>query len=207
MTDMKKPPLAVEFHYSDGDVGVHPGLPDGHEAALWMESSDWHDPAHIVIRKNDEEGQKLSNRLMASDMALRACNLLVCAYINGEDAGGSIDWSDVDLAHEAAQTAVVIARDGKVADCDHRPKLRFAEGESDCDCGESVSGEPPSAERAGSSRDDAAELQTFLDDLETAMKVLRPHLGDVVLSSMNEQAIREYGAAYLTRLKNRNTSS
>ncbi len=211
MADQKEvPPVVVEFHYEDGDVGVYPCFPGSHEEALWLEF-DIDDgfpqaPAHhIVLRRKDDDGQQLSNRLMASDAALRACDLLVCAYIKGEDAGGSIDWSGVDLAHEVAQEAMIIARDGKAASRGCGDSSTYGQGP--LAEGESVSGETPSAERTESPRDDATEIQTFLDDLETAMNVLRPHLGDVVLSSMNEQAIREYGAAYLTRLKNRNTSS
>ena len=193
MADQKEvPPLVVEFHYADGDVGVHPVFPGSHEEALWMEFADDGFPRapahHIVIRKNDDDGQRLSNRLRASDEALRACDLLISAYAGGEDSGGSIEWFDVDMAHESARVATAIARTG-VAGI-HR------------DGDDSVFDEPPSAEMAERPQDDAATLQTFLDDLETAMKALSPHLSEAVLGSVNEQLLREYGAAYLTRLKN-----
>lgn len=38
--------------------------------------------------------------------ALNACRLLVEAYRRGAADGGSIDWSDVDDAHEAARVAL-----------------------------------------------------------------------------------------------------
>lgn len=185
------PPLAVEFHYEDGDVGVHPVLPGSHEETLWLETTgrdSSHTATHIIIRRDDDGGQELSNRLMASGEALRACDLLISAYAVGEDSGGSIEWYDVDMAHESARVATTIATTGAAG-------IRR-------DCDESVCDEPSSAEIAKRPQDDAATLQIFLDDLETAMKALSPHLSEAVLSSMNEQLLREYGAAYLTRLKN-----
>lgn len=38
--------------------------------------------------------------------AMRACRLLVDAYRHGAKSGGSIDWEDLDEAHEAAQAAL-----------------------------------------------------------------------------------------------------
>ncbi len=38
-----------------------------------------------------------------------ACKLLTKAYENGAANGGSMDWSDVDLAHEAALKAIATA--------------------------------------------------------------------------------------------------
>jgi hypothetical protein len=38
--------------------------------------------------------------------ALQACLLLAQAYQNGEDAGGSTDWEDVDAAWEVAKQAL-----------------------------------------------------------------------------------------------------
>ncbi|AWP23478.1 hypothetical protein C4901_09150 [Acidiferrobacter sp. SPIII_3] len=104
--------LAIEFHYADGDVGVYPVLwDDGGEAVLWEQFGltqpvGQATPSHIVIRPNTDEGQAVSNRLLAAQHALRACQLLVDAYTQGAEDGGSVDWSDVDEAHEAAQEAL-----------------------------------------------------------------------------------------------------
>jgi hypothetical protein len=42
---------------------------------------------------------------MLNDMR-RACELLKAAYARGKGDGGSIDWDDVDMAHEAARKAL-----------------------------------------------------------------------------------------------------
>lgn len=39
-------------------------------------------------------------------LALAACHALVDAYDRGQESGGSIDWSDVDDAHEIALQAL-----------------------------------------------------------------------------------------------------
>jgi len=38
--------------------------------------------------------------------AFKACNILVDAYSDGEEAGGSINWQQVDDAHEMAKQAL-----------------------------------------------------------------------------------------------------
>jgi len=38
--------------------------------------------------------------------AMKACELLVSAYERGNRDGGSVDWDDLDLAHEAAVAAL-----------------------------------------------------------------------------------------------------
>lgn len=109
--DSTTPEFAIEFHYADGDVGVYPVQPDSPEAALWGQfppavDSTRPQPSHIVIRPNDDAGQDISNRLYAAGQALHACLLLVDAYARGAQNGGSVDWSDIDEAHEAAREAI-----------------------------------------------------------------------------------------------------
>ncbi len=67
------PPLVVEFHYDDGDVGVYPA--DGFlEKALWshFSGSPEHCPSHILIREDSDAGQAVSSRLMAAPKAICA---------------------------------------------------------------------------------------------------------------------------------------
>ena len=106
--DSNTPELAVEFHYTDGDVGVYSVEPGSPEAALWgqFRSRAGSAPSHIILRPNTDEGQRTSLRLYAADKALRACQLLADAYKQGENNGGSVDWSDVDMAHEVAVEAL-----------------------------------------------------------------------------------------------------
>ena len=108
--DSNTPELAVEFHYTDGDVGVYSVEPGSPEAALWgqFRSRAGSAPSHIILRPNTDEGQGTSLRLYAADKALRACQLLADAYKQGEDNGGSVDWSDVDDAFEAAVEALKV---------------------------------------------------------------------------------------------------
>jgi hypothetical protein len=55
--------LVVEFHYKDGDVGAYDNCA---VQSLWAQFAKRHEPSHIVIRPDTEEGQLLSNRLNAS---------------------------------------------------------------------------------------------------------------------------------------------
>lgn len=47
--------------------------------------------------------------------ALRACEALVVAYEEGERAGGSVKWEDVDDAYQLARGAVGPAREAELA--------------------------------------------------------------------------------------------
>lgn len=113
--DDTAPHLAVEFHYTDGDVGVYADhRPDGPEYGLWAQFEHFDEDhngahSHIIIRPDDDAGQATSNRLLASAQALRACEFLVAAYARGEACGGSVDSDDVDLAWEVACQAVAIS--------------------------------------------------------------------------------------------------
>ena len=123
------PELAVEFHYTDGDVGVYADhLPEGPEYALWTQFEHFDEDrkgthSHILVRADNAEGQTLSNRLCATEKALRACELLVEAYKTGEANGGSVDWSDVDLAWEVAREALAIAQDTPTDDPEGAPDI------------------------------------------------------------------------------------
>ena len=133
--DSNIPELVVEFHYTDGDVGVYADhLPEGPEYALWTQFEHFDEDrkgthivgrmaySHILVRADNAEGQTLSNRLCATEKALRACELLVEAYKTGEANGGSVDWSDVDLAWEVAREALAIAQDTSTDDPEGAPE-------------------------------------------------------------------------------------
>ena len=64
--------LVIEFHYVDGDIGVHPAT--GFETNIWngFLRSQVRKPSHIVIRPNTEAGQAISNRLHAAPDLLAA---------------------------------------------------------------------------------------------------------------------------------------
>ena len=75
--------------------------------------SDLHPTNQIEIF--DEDGYELAEwqdddlrcRLAAREL-LAACRLLVAAYAKGAESQ-CIDWEDLDLAHEAAQSALAMA--------------------------------------------------------------------------------------------------
>ena len=71
---------------------------------------EYADSAYVVIRRGNEAGQDVSNELFAARQALRACRLLIEAYRKADDgSGASIEWSDVDDAHQEALEAVTAA--------------------------------------------------------------------------------------------------
>ena len=66
--DSNAPELAVEFHYTDGDVGVYSVEPGSPDAGLWGQfpSIAGSAPSHIALRPNTDEGHDISNRLYAA---------------------------------------------------------------------------------------------------------------------------------------------
>jgi hypothetical protein len=52
--------FVTEFHYKDGDVGAYD---DVDVRGLWAHFTNKHEPSHIIIRPNSEQGQGLSNVL------------------------------------------------------------------------------------------------------------------------------------------------
>jgi hypothetical protein len=51
----------TEFHYRDGDIGVYDDLRLA--AMLWTYFTKRHQPSHILIRPDTEDGQRLSSAL------------------------------------------------------------------------------------------------------------------------------------------------
>ena len=73
------------------------------------------DPREIVdgnrgIDEIDEKGEWrrgiIPTEVEVSPDLKKACELLVRAYVKGQGAGGSIDWSDLDEAYQAALAAL-----------------------------------------------------------------------------------------------------
>ena len=51
------------------------------------------------------------NRSSVLDRAMRTCNQVISAYNDGGGDGGSIDWADLDYAHQFAKKAVRAEQD------------------------------------------------------------------------------------------------
>ena len=66
---MSSQKLVTEFHYQDGDVGVHPA--DRPEKDLWRGFSPISHPCHIVIRPDTPEGQERLIAQAAHDVTVR----------------------------------------------------------------------------------------------------------------------------------------
>lgn len=49
---------------------------------------------------------KKPKKKVDADRAVQACRLLISAYKQGERDGGSIEWSNVDVAYEVACEAL-----------------------------------------------------------------------------------------------------
>lgn len=116
-TTQKTSSLVAEYHYIDGDVGVHPA--GKAETYLWkyFSKSKGHLPSHIVIRPDSKIGQDRSNDLLAAAHAMDACYLLAQAYNGGAESGGSVDWEDIDMAYTKAKEAILVVD----------PKFKFKE--------------------------------------------------------------------------------
>jgi len=97
-------PVCIEYHYRDGDVGVHPASP--YELALWNRVPNPKRLTRILLRADTEPGQRESDQQLAAGAALRACAQLVLAYAKSGVLTDKVDWSDVDAAHEQALNAL-----------------------------------------------------------------------------------------------------
>lgn len=100
--------LVVEFHYTDGDVGAYDDLA---VQKLWAQFGKRETPSHIVVRRDSEEGQLLSNQLHASMKMAAAVNAFVDAIntTGGVVAHGSVfvpaadnEWLDLGAAYALA---------------------------------------------------------------------------------------------------------
>lgn len=87
--------LAIEFHYDDGDVGVHPA--GKREQDLWQDFAAGHRPSHIVIRTDDDKGQALSDALHGrlEHMKDGLSEDELAAYFQSRIEDGDLDLEDI----------------------------------------------------------------------------------------------------------------
>lgn len=57
--------------------------------------------------------KKPKKKPTSKSLALQACDVLVDAYKDGLESGGSIDWSWIDMAHALAKKALRAEKMGK----------------------------------------------------------------------------------------------
>lgn len=75
--------LVIEFHYADQDVGAHPG----HEVRkIWAQFTKAHQPSHILIRPDTNQGQWLSNQLYHTQDVIVA----LTAFVDAINATGGL---------------------------------------------------------------------------------------------------------------------
>ncbi len=105
--------LVIEFHYADRDVGVHV---DYEVRKLWAQFTMAHQPSHILIRRDTDQGQLLSDQLYRTQDVIAALTAFVDA-INAtgglvSSASGSMvpaadeQWPDLGDAYASACKAL-----------------------------------------------------------------------------------------------------
>ena len=113
----------------DGETVPEPETYDDTESAY----NNGHDVASYEAAKQAREaiaGVSLL-RLCSETAAVQACRLLVEAYRSGEESGGSIEWENLDEAHEAALAALrgeADAFDRELLDLARRKLVEFHGG-------------------------------------------------------------------------------
>jgi hypothetical protein len=102
----------TEFHYRDGDVGAYEDV-DVFE--LWKQFTKNHEPSHIVVRPDTEQGQQLSNGLHNAAKMAAALKALVDSInatggvvrsASGPAPVGDAEWLDLGLAYTLACDAL-----------------------------------------------------------------------------------------------------
>jgi hypothetical protein len=103
------PRFVTEFHYTDGDVGAYDDIDVDR---LWAQLTKTHEPSHILIRPDTEQGQSLSNLLQKATKMQAALQ----AFVDTINATGGVvhpdssevapaadeEWLDLGLAYAKA---------------------------------------------------------------------------------------------------------